>query len=275
LHPPRERAEYPDSLPPALPVTLLTTDDVTLRGWYVPSGNRAAVVLGNGHGAARGQLAFEARALTQHGYGVLLFDWRAHGESGGSRTTWGVEEQRDLKAAVDYVARRPDVDPQKIGALGFSMGAMTVTMVAARDVRLRAVALEGGFTSLEAMIRHDESHFGWLSERAAVATLRDADIDVDAVRPIDVICRISPRPVLIINGADDRDTPVAAARELFAAACRPKSLVIIAGANHQSYAAGGAALAARIVAFFDQALDEGAIASSARVATATLARRKK
>jgi len=254
LHPPREAVIVPDSLGPLLPVTLTTADRLTLRGWYVPSRNGAAVVLGHGHGAQRGQLAFEARALARRGFGVLLFDWRGHGESDGAGTTWGVSEQLDLESAIDWLSRRPDVDPRRIGALGFSMGAMTVAMVAVHDPRLRAVVLEGGFTTLAGMIAQDERRFGWWSEHVAVATVRRAGIPVDLVRPVDVICRLRPRPVLIVDGGDYEDSPVTDARRLFAAACEPRTLLIVPRAGHASYAVGGAALARRLGDFFDHAL---------------------
>ncbi len=254
LRPARARTTVPDSLGPLVPVALGTSDGLTLRGWYVRSRNGAAVLLAHGHGGQRAQLAAEASALARRGYGVLMFDARAHGASDGDRTTWGVDEQRDIDGARAFLAAQPDVDSTRIGAVGFSMGAMTVAMVAARDRRLRAVVLEGAFTSVEAMFRHDEDHYGWWSGRAAVAALRRRGVPIDRVRPIDVICKISPRPVLIVNGAEDVDTPVATARALYAAACPPKSIWIIPGATHLRYASAGAELARRLGEFFDWSL---------------------
>lgn len=254
LHPPRARVTAPDSVAPLLPVALTTADDVVLHGWYVPSRNGAAVVLAHGHGAQRAQLGFEARALERRGYGLLLFDFRGHGESAGRTVTWGAAEQLDLEAAIDYLAHRPEVNARRIGALGFSMGAMIVAMVAARDPRVQAAVMEGGYTSVEEMISHDERRYHWWSERAAVAALRRFGIPIDSVRPVDVICRISPRPVLIVNGAEDEDTPPAVAMRLYDAACAPKSIWFIPHAGHATYALGGSRLAAVIGDFFDRAL---------------------
>jgi dipeptidyl aminopeptidase/acylaminoacyl peptidase len=254
LHPPRASVSVPDGLGPLLPIALTTSDHVVVRGWYVPSRNGAAVVLAHGHGGQRGQLAFEARALERRGYGILLFDFRGHGESDERAVTWGAAEQLDLEAAIDYLTRRPEVNARRIGALGFSMGAMTVAMVAARDPRLRAAVMEGAYTSVEEMISHDERHYRWWSERVAVATLRRSGVPIDSVRPVDVVCRISPRPVLIVNGAEDEDTPVAVAVRLYRAACPPKSIWIIPHAGHASYAIGADRLAAVIGDFFDRSL---------------------
>src|ERR1700755_3264562 len=53
---------------------------VPLRGWYVPSRNRAGVVIAHGSGGDRRDGIAEASVLRQHGFGVLLFDFPGHGE---------------------------------------------------------------------------------------------------------------------------------------------------------------------------------------------------
>jgi dipeptidyl aminopeptidase/acylaminoacyl peptidase len=212
-------------------------------------------VLGHGWSGNRRQLLPEARALSAAGFGVLLFDWRAHGESGGTRTTWGVDEQHDLDAAIGWVAARPDVDPRRIGALGFSVGGMVVAQVAARDPRLRAVMIEGAFSSLEDEMHHDEGRWGWWSGAVAVWTLRASGIAVDRERPIDHLCRISPRPFQIVVGSADRALPVSVAERMFTQACAPKGLWVIPGADHLNYAErAGSDYGRRIVRFFDGAL---------------------
>jgi pimeloyl-ACP methyl ester carboxylesterase len=194
----------------------------------------------------------EARALVKSGYGVLLFDLRGHGESGGDGTTLGTLEQHDFESAIDFVTTRPEINPDRIGAVGFSIGAMLVAQVASRDPRVRAVVLEGAYTSLEEMIRHEENRWGAWGEWVAATTLRLEGVDSDTLRPAAVICRIAPRPVLIINGSADEDNPLAVARSLFSAACKPKELWVIPNAPHTGYAAAaGPALGEKLVDFFD------------------------
>jgi dipeptidyl aminopeptidase/acylaminoacyl peptidase len=255
LRPPRQAVGAPNGLDAVRKVQFVASDGIALQGWYVPSRNRAAIVLGHGWGGERDQLLPEAASLASSGYGVLLFDWRGHGESGGTGTTWGVDEQRDLDAAVTFLRTRPDVDSLRIGGIGFSMGGMILATVASRDPRVRAVVLEGAFSSLEDEMRHDEGKWGWWSGSVAVWTLKRAGVAIDRVRPIDHLCRISPRPLFVIVGSRDRDLPVDVARRMFEAACEPKSLWIIPGATHRSYAnVAGLEFGRRLVAFFDQAL---------------------
>jgi pimeloyl-ACP methyl ester carboxylesterase len=125
-------------------VAFLARDGLTVRGWFVPNGDSApgpAVVfvhgwLWNRLGNPAGRVPFEdkdvdflpaTRALHDAGYHVLLIDLRNHGESAANPPiTYGPYEARDFAGALDYLRRRPDVDPARIGALGCSMGANTI-----------------------------------------------------------------------------------------------------------------------------------------------------
>lgn len=123
-------------------VTLTTGDGLKLTGWYVPGKNRAAVVLAHGLGGSKVLMLNHARALAFDDYGVLMLDLRAHGGSEGDTIT-GVNEAEDVLAGVEYLRSRPDVDADKIGALGVSLGAVAVLRAARRSESLRAVLLEG------------------------------------------------------------------------------------------------------------------------------------
>ncbi len=62
-----------------------------------------------------------AAELNEAGFNILMFDFRAHGESGGEYTTFGLRELLDLLGALDYLLNRTDVSSERIGVLGFSM----------------------------------------------------------------------------------------------------------------------------------------------------------
>jgi len=103
-------------------VSLHARDGVMLSAWYVRSANRAAVVVLHGSGSTRTDVLAQAAVLARHGYGVLLPDARGHGRSQGHAMEFGWYGNRDVDAAVTYLALRPDVDPARIGVLGESMG---------------------------------------------------------------------------------------------------------------------------------------------------------
>ncbi|MFP2926823.1 alpha/beta hydrolase [Pyxidicoccus sp. 3LG] len=239
LHPPRVRAERPTAsgeLAGMEDVSFRGADGLTLRGWYVPSRNRAAVVLVHGFAGNRAQLLYEARALARAGFGVLLFDLRAHGDSDGDRVTWGDGERRDVTAALDFVSTRPDVDPARLGLFGFSMGGTTALLVASTDARVKAVAAAGAYPALEADVYSGYGKWGPLSAEPVLWTLRRAGVEVDAVRPIDGMCRLQGRPLLLVNGDVDPDAPAKLQASLFRAACEPKALWVVEGAGHGEYA---------------------------------------
>ena len=81
-------------------VTVATSDSLDLTASYVPSKNRAAVILFPG--ATRSD---EARMLIRHGYGVLLLDPRGQGASEGDTVRWAGD--RDLLAGLEYVRSGP------------------------------------------------------------------------------------------------------------------------------------------------------------------------
>src|SRR5262245_21639142 len=77
-----------------------------LRGWLIQGRKGAgAVVLLHGFRNDRRQMLARASFLSGAGYGVLLFDFQAHGESPGNRITIGYLESRDAQAAVEFVKK--------------------------------------------------------------------------------------------------------------------------------------------------------------------------
>ena len=249
------RKEASHALGPLEDVSFTASDGVVLRGWYAPAKRRAAVIFVSGGAANRMQPLPEARALVEHGFGVLLFDSRASGESDGELTTWGELEQRDLVAALDFVSARADVDPNKIGVQGLSIGGTTVALTAAKDPRAHAVLLNATWTSLSDEVGYKFGKFGPFSSWPAKWVFRHAGVDLDAVRPIDHIAEIAPRPLLILTGEVDTDTPVWVMDRLFAAARAPKDMWVVPGAGHGGYAeASPTEYTKRVVAFFEASL---------------------
>ncbi|MES1204669.1 MAG: alpha/beta fold hydrolase [Pseudomonadota bacterium] len=224
----------------------------TLRGWYAPSSNGAAVVLTHGAMGDRTGVVAETRILARAGFGVLAFDWPGHGESNGP-VQWGAQERSALGSAVGWLATRPGVDPARIGVFGFSMGGYIVAQVAARDSRLRAVALAGTPSSATRLTDREYRGGGQLSQLMARWSdkLLFGPDDLPAER---VVGGIAPRPLLIIAGGEDPAVQTDMAAELYRAAGEPKTLWIIPGAGHGGYAESDATYAHGLAAFFLRAL---------------------
>lgn len=124
-------------------VTFPSSDGVQLAGWYLPTRNGAAVALMHGAGSTRSGVLEHAAVLAVHGYGVLLFDARGHGESAGRAMDFGWYGESDASGAVDFLTRQRDVAPGRIGLLGVSMGGEQAIGAAGVDERVAAVVAEG------------------------------------------------------------------------------------------------------------------------------------
>jgi uncharacterized protein len=224
-----------------------------LRGWYAPSTNGAAVILVHGAGGDRASLLPEARALKQRGFGVLSFDLPGHAESDGV-IQWGEGERIALRAALDFVSERKDVDPARMGSLGFSLGGYVLAQVAAADQRVRGVVLAGTPSDPTEQAQFQHRRWSLLSQLPALFALRQGGMNLE-VRARDFVERIAPRPLLVVSGTEDGTVPVAMAHELFARAREPRELLVIPGAGHGDYAARAPTeYLNRVAQFFERAL---------------------
>ena len=182
----------------------ITSDGVTLSGWYLPSTNGAAVVLLHGASSTRSAVLDHAAVLAKHGYGVLLFDARGHGRSGGQAMEFGWFGDQDIAAALSYLETRSEVNPQRLGAVGMSMGGEQAVGAVATDARIRAVVGEGvtGRTAADKgwLPRHWR---GWIQRGIDAVLYGTTDLLTEASPPIrlrDAVAEATPRPVLLIAG---------------------------------------------------------------------------
>ena len=120
----------------------------TLEAWYVPGNDeRLIVVLFHGYAANKSTILNAARVFHELGYGNLLVDFYGSGGSSGNETTLGVEEARDVAAAVGYV--RKTWPNRRVVLYGISMGgAAVLRAIAAEKVTADAIILEATFDTL-------------------------------------------------------------------------------------------------------------------------------
>ncbi len=265
-HPP----QYPLHIPPSdykadyEEVSFTSADGIVLKGWLVkpshPGTKSPAIIICHGVGANKSDFTELAVSLSHRGYFVLLFDFRAHGESGGSRTSLGYHEQKDVVAALDFLKARSGVAPGRIGIYGFSMGGSTAILAAAKTGAFSAVVADSAFTCLREQARDAITGFYHLPsfpflQLAVLGYELYFQTRVDAVSPISLIAIIAPKPVLIIAGEGDKLIPADNGRKLYAAAHEPKELWLIPGAEHgATLAAAGSEYEKRVGEFFDKNL---------------------
>lgn len=128
-------------------VSFRSSDRVSLRGWYVPGRNGAAVIVLHGSHGDRSDTTRHLALLSRLGYAVLAYDARGHGASSGITNALGWNSDPDLRRAVGFLRRQAGVDPGRIAALGLSMGAEEALRAAADGVPLRAIIADGAGAS--------------------------------------------------------------------------------------------------------------------------------
>lgn len=201
------------------PVDLLTDDGIRLSAWYTPSRNGAVILIAHSYGDHRPEWVYQM--LVRKGYGVLAWDARAHGTSGGEISTIGYAEVLDIKAALKYVQSQPDV--AHIGGWGGSMGGAAMIRAAVQFPQIEAIFVDSAFPSLS-----EEFDFlipyPIMSPLAKVVMALQTGINVNDVDPLKDIAKISPRPVFVAQGTGDNAAPPDAAEKLFKAAGEPRFL---------------------------------------------------
>ncbi|MBK9924078.1 MAG: alpha/beta hydrolase [Anaerolineales bacterium] len=231
-------------------VTLTTEDNVKLAAWYTPPQNGAVILVAHGYGDRRSEEYF--LLFAQKGYGVLAWDFRAHGQSEGDFSSLGYYEVIDTKAALDFALSQPGVE--HIGAWGGSMGAVTMVRATAQYPQIEALVADSPFAALE-----DEMNLRVTLPpmRPLIRFFAERAIDVgfDRVRPVDEIGKISPRPIFLIQGLADSMVPLDSAQRLFDAASEPRQLWLEEGVGHLGmYGTYEEKYTRQVIGFFDRYL---------------------
>jgi uncharacterized protein len=220
------------------PVSFPARDGVRIAGWFAPAAEaRGGIILCHGHPMNRVEMLPWARLLQPAGFHILLFDFRALGQSGGNLCTIGYHEVRDLLGAADYMTARPEMDGLPLGVYGISMGAAVSLMAAAQDQRFAAVATHAAYASLETAIRQrGRMMLGpagpALSHPARYWAKRWLDVDPRQISPLELVASIAPRPLFLSHGVRDISIDPADARALYAAAGEPKTLRMLPRSWH-------------------------------------------
>jgi fermentation-respiration switch protein FrsA (DUF1100 family) len=220
-----------------------SADGLQLEGWFIPpapEGDGATLIYVHGLGSHRGDLLEEAAMLAGHGYGALLFDLRGHGTSQGTVTTLGYAEVEDVRGAVAYLLARTQVNPDRIGLVGRSMGGAVAIRAAACVEEIRAVVAECAYASLEENIAEGMRAFIGLPPFPFAPLViwfgeRETGVHVRQVRPVDDVARIAPRAILFIHGERDGAIPVQNSLRLYQAARDPKALYVVPNAGHGGF----------------------------------------
>jgi hypothetical protein len=234
-------------------VAFMTSDGLRLQGWFIPSRNGATVIAFPGRSGPQKH----TRMLVSHGYGVLLFDRRGEGASEGDPNTFGWHGERDLHAAAAFLRSRPDVDPERIGGIGLSVGGEMLIRAAASSDVFKAIVSEGASgQSIRDGIANGEVSDEILADGAV--TLATALFTNDLPPPSlkGEVPKIAPGAVFFVYGEKGQGgTETKPNRGFYDAAREPKQIWEVPNGQHiAGITTEPEEYERRVIGFFDDAL---------------------
>jgi len=241
-------------------VSFKTVDGLTLKGWFYPAqdtagianemigrvmvvpdslkspireyesstGGRPTIIICDGDGGNMSFSIFYAYHYFTKGYNVFTFDWRGFGQS----DPWNIDEDKlccaefliDYNSAIDFVKSQPEVDPERIGLMGFSTGAyLSFAMIASRN-DISAYIGRALITDFKDLLKNLQKV---IPDRKLVAPEKYPE----KLLPIKAAGKVKT-PVFLIVGQKDNRTPVWMSEKVYKKLKGPKELWIVQGAEH-------------------------------------------
>ncbi len=208
------------------------------EGLFFP-GLRGAptIVLCHGYESSGGELLTLVSALQDHQYNVFVFDFTAHGRNTGV-TTLGLQEAAELRAVIDALAERKDVDSAQFGVWGYNLGAYAALSEAEKDRRIRALVLDSLYDRPEQMVKLQVQKTGLggfpLMVRSAEWSFHWMNYNSRETPPLSQnLAKLAGVPKLFILALDEKEL-AETTRRVFQKAPEPREQTIIPHGNFVS-----------------------------------------
>lgn len=231
FYPAEQLIRTPADIDLAYEEVYLDSDGHRLHGWLLPAAGetRGTVLFAHGNAENISTHIGSVYWLPEHGYRVFLFDYRGYGRSEGKPSIEGVVN--DVQSAIAYLQTTEEAAGSGMVVYGQSLGgSVAVSAVAGLDDRrsLEGVIVDSAFAGYRDIAREKMQQW-WLTWPLSwpLSLLFPGQPD-----PVDDIARLSPLPVLVMHGTDDRIIPPAHGRRLYEAAREPRALWLLPGTGH-------------------------------------------
>lgn len=204
-------------------------DNTILRGWWMPAqeNNKInmsynTVVFSHGYGDNRALYDISvlnlAKRLNNEGYNVLVFDFRAEGESDGKFVSIGEFEKYDLLGAIDFV--KNDKKSEKINLIGWSMGATTSLLAAADSADVQAVVADSPFANLKDYLKENLPYWSGLPNKPFTDVILSTlpiirGVKLENVNAIKAVNKFENKPLLLIHSKADKAIPYTNSQKIY------------------------------------------------------------
>jgi pimeloyl-ACP methyl ester carboxylesterase len=213
----------------------MTEDGKRIAFCHFKGGFSSVIIIAHGFYNNKDTVLFRgiADAFSKE-YDVITFDFRGHGKS-SHVFTWTAHEQKDLRAVVAYAKENSYV---KIGVIGFSLGAAIALIEASSHQNIDSVIAVSAPAGLESINYHFWERDMWddlllnFGAKGRGKGIRPGSPSLQKIRPIEIVDKISPTPILFLHGEKDWLVKPSHSQRLFDRAKDPKALEIIKDGGH-------------------------------------------
>jgi len=245
-------------------LTVVTKDSISLKGYYIHpkvQKTKGIMILIHGIGGCKEHFLNLAKNLESQGIASVVFDGRAHGESGGKYCTYGFYEKQDISVIVDLIKMENPSLP--IGIWGNSLGGAIAIQALEIDKRIAFGVIESTFTELDQIVYDYQKQITkgiglrFMSDAALQEAGNIANFNPDEVKPIISVTKIE-QPLFIAHGNADENINYTYGKLLYEnLASAEKEFVLVEGAGHFNVGEkGGEAYANKLMGFIHKQLQK-------------------
>jgi alpha-beta hydrolase superfamily lysophospholipase len=239
---------------------VVVSDSILLKGWFIHSRikpAKATILLLHGIRSYKEHMLGFAELLANNGYNSIVYDSRAHGESGGRYCTYGFYEHEDVSEFITQSKMRFD-EAAPFAIHGTSFGGAVALLAMASDKRIKCGIIVSTFATFEEIAYDYTKRLTLISSRLLVREVLEysqqiAKFDVEKIKPEEA-AKLIAQPVLIIHGENDRNVSISYGRRIFENLASPhKEWFPVKNGNHYNlWRVGGDEYRQKHVRFFDK-----------------------